>query len=475
MFLKFLRRASAFLVCLSLVAATGCESKRPQSAEESEAPSTVITETESQTPEENVKLLDNLNGKYKGRVFTIATTNAYLFKNQNGEEAQQSPLERAVTARMELLKKSFGLKEIKIIVEDSERDIKEKLRSAANKGSHYADMVCVSAELMAELTELGLLENMQTLPYVDFDANYMPFDSVHQQDVGGKMFFYSGDATLSLNSATVLFYNKTLLDKSDIKPVSKVIDGSFTWNALIDMADEAAKQGCHGIDTALDNEELLYSVYASAGNKFITIENGALKASYSSSTAKKVNEINAALFANDRLCPVRVNQSDAINDFKQGETAFLVARLDSVAGISGKAENGSDPVKWGILPLPKLSASQKDYIAPVNDIASCIAVPKSCADSAFAGFMLNAFLAASTNGLDEGLKTTYINYYFWNNDSALMLNLIEDSLSYDYGIFLSSLPDVYDISTRLLASEDNLNLKKEDEQFFYKFSDRVFG
>ncbi|MBE6678223.1 MAG: extracellular solute-binding protein [Ruminococcaceae bacterium] len=475
MLLKFLRKTSVFLICLSLVAATGCESRRPQAVEESETSSTLITEVDSQTPEENIKLLDDLGGKYKGRTFTIATTNGYLFKNQAGEEAQQSPLERAVASRMDLLKKSFDLKEIKIIVEDSEREIKEKLRNAASKGTHYADMVCVSAELTAELTEMGLLENMYSLPYVDFDADYMPANSIREQSVGDKMFSYSGDATLSMNSATVLFYNKKLLKEADLKPVSMVQNGSFTWNALTDMVKEAAKQGCFGIDTALDNEELLYSVYASAGNKFITIEGGALKANYSGNTAKKVNEINAALFANDKLCPTRVDQDDAIKDFKQGKTAFLVARLDSVAGISGKSEDGNALVEWGILPLPKLSSSQTGYIAPVNDIASCIAVPKSCADSAFAGFMLNAFLAASTNGLDEGLKTTYINYYFWDNDSALMLNLIEDSLCYDYGIFLSSLPDVYDVSTRLLASDDNLELKKEDEQFFYKFSDRVFG
>lgn len=478
MFYNFWRKTAAFLMCLAVVATAGCESRRPQNKEE-EASSAPVTENDESlyNPKDNIELLDDLDGKYIGRTYVIATTNPSLFQNSKKEEgkgSQQNPLEKAVSDRMDLLSKSFGVK-FEIKVEDSEKDIKEAMRKAAEKGSHYADLVCASAELMAELTEMGLLENMHTLPYVDFDADYMPGESLTQQSTGGKLFFYSGDATLSLNSTTVLFYNKGITDSAELKPVSKVLDGDFTWDVLAEMANTAADMGKYGIDCALDREELLYSLYASTGNKFITPTAAQPQISYNTDAVQAVNGINTALFENTELAPERENGADAIADFKAGKTAFLVARLDSVAAISEKPENGGSLVEWGILPMPKLSATQAGYFAPVNDITSCIAVPKNSADSAFAGFMLNAFLAASTNGLDEGLKTTYINYYFWNNDSARMLNLIENSLSYDLGIFYSSLPQVYDVSTRLLASEDNLNIKDEDKQFFYKFSDRVFG
>lgn len=471
MFFKYLRKTAAFLVCLGLIAATGCESKRPQKfVDENNTSSVVIEDVTSQTPEENIKLLDDLGGKYKNRTYKIVTTNAALFKTSKNSETNfaQSPLEKAIGDRMDLLKNSFGIK-FEIVVEGSERDVKENLRNAVQSGKPYADLLCVSAELMAELMEQGLLENMASLPYVDLDASYMHSQSISQQTVGNKLFFYSGDATLSMNSATVLFYNKEITDKAGLDPTSMVYNGSFTWDALSGMVNTAVKQKCFGIDVAVNNEELLYSIYASTNSKFITVDGDSLKASYNSERAKAVNRINAALFSDKKLCPDRVDPISAINDFKEGKSAFMVARLDSVARLSGTT------VEWGILPLPKENLSQNRHVAPVNHVASCIAVPKNSEDSAFAGFMLNAFLAASTNGLDEGLKTTYINYYFWNNDSARMLELIEGNLSYDYGIFMSSLPQVYDVSTKLLTSDDNLNLKEEDEQFFYKFSDSVFG
>ena len=487
MFSKFARKALCFIMCLSIAAASaGCESRRPkQEQSPDESSSVVIDQVDSTTPEENVQHLDDLGGKYKGKTFKIVATNDFLFKanktvGAEGKEEAQSPLEKAVDNRISTIKSKLGLEKVTVEVVDSEKDLKTDLRAAVEKGEPYADLICASASLMAELAEEGLLENIRSLPYMDWDATYMPKETLAQQTAGGKLYFFAGDATLSLNTTSVLFYNKEILDKAGLKPVGSVLNGDFTWDSVKSMANTAADMGYFGIDSALNSEELMYSVYASTGNLFLTPSSERAEISYNHSAAYAINGINTALFENTQLVPNRDVSADpaadAIRDFKNGKTAFLVARLDSVVAISQKVDGqNSNLTEWGVLPLPKLEESQLDYVAPVNGISYCLAVPKETADSAFAGFMLNAFLAASTNGLDEALKTTYINYYFWNNDSALMLNLIEESLSYDLGIMYSSLPQVYDVATRLLISDDNLTLKPEDENYFYEFSDRLFG
>ncbi len=465
MLTKAIRRLACFLLSAALlIPLTACdEAEQPNESSSEEVTSQI--ESVSTTPEEQVQLLDDLGGKYNGRTYTIVTSVESLFSSENDD-----PLGKAVSARLSLLERSFGI-EVKIKTK-TEAQIKEGAVAAKENGSHYADLICASAELMAELAEIGVLENTAGLPYMDFNAGYMPKDFITQQKAGNSLYFMSGASTLAMNSAAVLFYDKSVLSKAEQTPISKAVGGSLTWESLVNMASASAKQGVYGIDTALETEELLAAMYVSVGGSFIKNTDSGVSLNYDPATVELVNNVNAALFKADGMAPDRSDdlsfKQSAINDFVAGKTAFLIAGLESVVNISKKKG------EWGILPLPKASESQSDYRCAVNDASACVGVPKFCDDSAFAGFMLNAFLAASANGLDEGLRSTYVYYYFWSNDEALMLRLIENSVVYDLGVMYSSLPAVYNVTSGLLAEKDNLTVPEEQEKLFDEFSKRVF-
>lgn len=455
MFMNFGKKAVALLLAVGMLAVSGCDEQKESSPESSEVESVVVESNTSLTPQEQLQLLDDLDGKYKGRTFKIVTTETSLFEND-----AESPLGKAVSERITLIEQSLDVNVE--IVEKSVSSLKEGLRKAKSEGKSYADMICAPAHAMAELADEGLLQDASSLPYLDLDANYVDKEQIVSQSASGKLYFLSGDATLNINSATVLFYDKKLLDSVGISPADKVFSGDFTWDELLSMINSVSTSGVKA-DYALSEEELYYSVYKSMGGSFIKTSEDGAELCYDSTLAKTTDSICNSLFKN-----AAGEDGGALVNFVNGKTAFLVARLDNVVNIAKKKS------EWGILPLPKLYSGSSDYNCAVSASVASLGVPTACSDSAFSGFMLNAFLAASNNGLDEGLKSTYINYYFWSNDSARVLDLTEQSLAYDLGILYSSLPAVYDVSTKFLANDRKQTLEQVDIQYFYEFWRELF-
>lgn len=458
---KVKRAACLGLSLLMLSPLSACTRQVPLT--DDDKTESVVVNDSSVNPQNRLELLDDMGGKYKGRTYTVVTTAAALF-----EDEADNPLAKAVMARNTLLEQSFSIDiKVKVMEED---DIKSGLRNSA--GGAFADLICGSASFLAELAEEGLLENIVSLPYTDLYAEYMPVNSVDEQTAGNSLYFLSSTATLSLNSSVVLFYDKAKLDRAGIMPMSYVKNGTWTWDALAAAAKAAVEEtGGNGIGALQQKQEILCTIYASTGNSLITPTKDGAVASYDESIALGVRSIYQKLFEDEALSS-SPSESETLKSFINGETAFLMATLDNVSLISG--ENGKT-AEWGILPLPKLSAAQEEYYSPVSAAAAAVAVPKGSSDSAFAGFMLNAFFAASNDVLCNALKQTYVNYYFWNNDSAVTLNRVEQGLRYDISILYSSVPAVYAVTAKPLTDEMGDGFTEAELNSFNDFAEELFG
>lgn len=452
--LKILCLYLCFAVLLSFGGCSGGEEGN-SSADESS-----VTES-SVTLDDRLNALDKLDGKYAGKEYKIVTTSMSLFKSEGEGE---TPLDKAVNKRYQLIAQSL---DIAITVREM---TESQIENALKSNTLDAHLVCASSEFLAKMANRGYLENMSSLPYFDRNASYAPVKEIKAQTVSGKLFTVASPATLSLSSAVVIFYDKALLNAVGADPVQAVNNGTWTWDTLIDMAESTVNAGAkEGIASLSDADELIGAVYTSSGNGFISTEYDTPEIAYSSATASAVSRIYERLFDNEELC-TNAGEDEALKSFINGNTAFLVARLDNVVKINGD-DGGGKLSEWGVVPMPKHSEAQASYYSPVSSVAAVAAVPKGCDDSAFAGYMLNALFAASTENLDTNLKSTYINYYFWSNDSAVMLDLIDKTLFYDIGILFSSIQEINNIAAGHLQSKDALYYPEDDD--IDAFNDRV--
>ena len=412
---------------------------------------------ESKDASQWVEELDTLNDKYKGKTFKIVTVSTGLFTDDS-----ETPVSKELMDRNALIEQKLGVGFS--VVKKMASELEKELKAAAKEGKPYADLVCAPMDVLADLAVDGLLENLYSLPYVDYDAGYTDKNALAEQSVKNTMYMMSGLPTMDIGATVGLFYNKALLQNIGVDPYAMARKGHWTWDELQNIVKSVSSDGIYGISSLLSDVNTLTSIYGACGGKIIsTDENGVAIPSFDDSIANYGVSMQKELFKDSDLIG-----DEAVKAFNEGKLGFVMARLDNV-GLFDKAKG-----EWGLVPLPKYTAAQ-DYVSPVSSDTLAFAVPKGNEDSAFSGFVLNALLAASTDRLDKALKQTYVNYHFWSNDAALMLELIGDTKQIDLGLVYSVVPSVYDIGIGMLtkATIDTLPQSKADA--FNAFANKHFN
>ncbi len=460
--MSIFKRTLCLLLASSLLSLGACtDGGVDESKDSASAPSESVADV-SKDASQWVEELDIVNNKYKGKVFGIISCDNGLFFDDS-----ETPVAKELMSRNALIEQKLG---VAINCEEkTASDIEKELRQAIADGKPYANLICAPADVLARLAADGLLENLYSLPYLDLDAGYVNKDEVAAQTVSNTMYMMSGRFTMDIGATYGLFFNKELLSGIGVDPYSMVNSGNWTWSALSEAATVVSGNGVYGIDSLISETETLSAIYASCGGKLV--ESGAGKdatIAFDDSIATYASSLITNLFRNGDVGG-NYTDNEAVKAFNNNKLAFIVARLDNVA-LFDDAEK-----EWGLVPLPKGSASQTNYVSPVSGAALAFAVPKGCEDSAFSGFMLNALLAASTDRLDKALKLTYINYHFWSNDAALMLERIGKTKATDIGVVYSSVEEVYAVAIEMLLKTDITTVPTEKADVFYAFADKLFN
>lgn len=410
-----------------------------------------------------VEGLDSAGGKYKGKTFKVISTQGSLFYDDS-----ETPVSKEVMNRNGVIEQVLSI-DIST-AEKTAADIEKGLRAAIAEGKPYADLICAPADVLARLGADGLLENLYSLPYISFEAGYVNKVELEGQTVGDTMYMMSGTITMDVGATVGLFYNKQLLASVGVDPYKMAKNGNWTWDDLITVAKAVSNGTFYGVESFLSDEETLTAIYTSCGGRIINSGTGkSATPVFDDGVGAYAASVVRGLFKNGELAGSYADTETAAKAFNSGKLGFVMARLDNV-GLFDGAES-----EWGLILLPKYSTSQTEYCSPVCGNVMAIAVPKGADDSAFSGFVLNALLAASTDRLDKALKQTYVNYHFWSNDAALMLERIGSTKAFDLGVAYSSVPAVYDVGVGMLKMTEITALPADKSAAFAAFAEKTFN
>lgn len=446
------------LLCLSLLclAACGGDSDVISGDTTSVLPDSTSSKADSQWIEE----LDNASGKYAGETISIISTSKSLFYSEEND-----PLGRAVTKRNVLLQQYLDLNVS--CTEKSADKLALELEAAINNGTQYADLICAPISTLSELAAEGLLENIYTLPYLDLDAEYVDGKALSEQTALNTAYMYSGEITGSINACVGLYYNKAAVEAAGVDPAALAKSGNLTWDALAAMVQSVVSDDVRGIDSLLGEEALAAAVYGSSGSGFVAADGTQISSVYNSEAGAATARIIKELFSDPKYSS-QYDYTTAADMFKNGKIAFLLADMSSVSLFDG---GGSE---WGLVPLPKHSTEQESYASFVGNNALAIAVPRGCKDSGFSAFALNALLAASSGTLNSALKTTYINYHFWSNTAAVMLDVICETSKFDLGVCYSGQSAVSAVSVTPITRKGGASPAESAVREFNGFAKKLF-
>jgi len=307
---------------------------------------------------------------------------------------------------------------------------------------------------MSALTPLALknyYNDLSGTPILDLSApcwDQFVNDSI---SINHRYLFIEGDLNVGFNdSSWIIMFDKTLSDNLGIpNEYQTVTDGNWTIDLMWQNCKSATKDlnGDGVMDEtdqwgAVNQHECMYSLYASTGQHSFTKDASDLPVCAMDATADQMAILQDVYnFLNDKSAQIKADDYTTkyptdpwtavnVNTFKEGRALYYIS---PVSGVTQMRDMNTD---FGLLPMPKSSASQTDYYDTVQyNNAEVIAVPITNTDEEFTGTVLQAMGLASTNTVkpayyDVQLKMKYAR----DDDSASMLDIIFKNRIVDIGL-----------------------------------------
>ena len=297
---------------------------------------------------------------------------------------------------------------------------------------------------IANMTLEGVFWNLYDVPYLNFSKPWWPEYTVESLSLGKQMYMFSNFIShYSMGDTRVMYFNKDLLRNLDLEsPYELVYDHKWTLDKMAELVKEGyADLNGDGISDENDqygivNPNYYYAVLEPFGlEPYVDDGNGNL--TYQFDVAKNqeiVEKLYNLLFTGAGY--IAMKEDVWRNMFSSGQALFTYDSLRSAVKNYSASE-----ITYGILPMPLLNESQKEYFAGCTDRP--VVVPLTAEPHLEqTGLIIEAMSAEGYRQVfpayfEVALKTRYAD----QTDDAKMIDIIMNnvilSFTYMYGNYAS--------------------------------------
>ena len=419
-------------------------------------------ESEAEPEDQEQEQIDRLPDKqeYAGYNFIVAVTenSEGLFFNP---ESSESLVKTAVDTRNRLVTEKYG-----IIIETrmiKENEAEADIKTAAEAGEQYADLLCLSGEALVSLADGGLLYNLLESEDFDIEAKYVETENAINIAVNNALYMIYDSATQYYDDIWVVFCNRELVADAELTdPALLAETGLWTWQRFLDYSERIAysvvnkgspdlKTDIFGYASYHSDETLSLVMWESCGIPMFG--DTYLQPVTVREELTAVNEAAALLktvFNSKSRFPLQ--QNAAVEAFNEGRVAFFIHRLEYAAALE------SAEIEWCLLPLPMRSVEQEGYKSFTDTKAIAMAIPANVTDPQRSVVLMNAFCAASGEAMKKAVYNKYVNLFFQNNTSTVMLETVLDTAYFDMAaLYGSRNKKVAEISVDVIVSAISSN------------------
>lgn len=375
------------------------------------------SKVEKDTSKRAKQYLDTIeNADHNGGVVKIASTYPAL----SDVESAPQIISRAVGERNELVSEKLG---VELYTESTDSaSLFAQLSSSAKSGMYYCDLLVIPQNAVASLAASGLLFNLRSLPKFDLAAPYFNAFSVEAGAAGFESYAVAGEMTCAPYSLWGMFFSVERIAELGLEsPYKLVKSGKWTLDAYFALTVESASYNT--VVTGNQGGEAVDAFFFGLGGKLMNA--GVKKYPTLAIDTDTVDETVALLqrvLGDERA---RGPEDGGIAVFEESGL-FLCDRLDAMNTLA------DSKVRWGIVPMPKLSESQESYITLASDESLMMAVPSVLLSDERTSQVFRAFSAASAGRIPQAFVDYTQNSLLRDNDSALMLDTILENVRYDF-------------------------------------------
>ena len=404
-------------------------------------PTPTPSEVSKSVQEKIEDLVDDLpeNVEYVGKTLTVLTSDTSGFQY---DETAAGTVKNAVRDRGEALKLAYDME--LTAVSCKEEGVISKLQEAEKAGVPVADILCFPAETTVALQLQGLLADMTKLPNFDISDSQTAVTGAKELSFGNALYLLPETCALPYDEAYVLYYNRDLVRATGLPlPEESVRAGDWTFTkcqtyieavaagvmskSSYDYANDLFGLGC------TDNKGLLPDLFRqSADLRMFTSENGRLKFATDYTTLNDEASALKTLYNSPAHYPIDGN--DPREAFQNGRLGFYIEKLPYLYTLFAGCS-----FDYGILPLPKRSTVEEyetggsEYYTPLSPKACVFSVPKLQNDAGLSGLALTALCTTGGEAFSDTELTTLITLCARDNDQSCMLEVIVNSIAFDFG------------------------------------------
>lgn len=447
------RRVLSLLLALFLaggmISCSETTNTDPSTSPENAAAVPSAEETEPEEPEDtNAHLYEDLPaGDFEGRSFSILTpihSESDFIGEVDGDVISEAVYRRNLKVEEDLNITIVPISEAGLW--DDQANYINKIKVSVMAADDSYQLISGYAAYITSIASEGVLANWNDVADVNFEKPWWNRDIVYEMDVAGKLFYITGDLSMtSLDYLFCLFFNKNLMNDVGLElPYDIVKEGAWTFDCMTSYAETVS------IDMNGDGKMTIDDVYGYASDmtNFVSAYQAAFDADI---TVKDENGLPVLAITEESfidkfsamytflvdspsvfLAPAETDYTDDLNRdvtklFAEGRALFEPQLLGNSAALRNVE------IDFGILPYPKYTEEQSNYMTTAWDAYNLFCIPLT-ADLDFVG-KITEYMAAYS--FDIVLPAFYdkalISKYARDTESADMIGIIRESATYNFG------------------------------------------
>lgn len=411
---------------------------------------TTTSEPESTVLNDTDDLPDDLNfGGKTYTIFSIAQTWAGGEFRQEDSDLDGSIIQQAVHLRNNIImdRLNCNLNNVESLGNTNTDEMLTTIQAMVMSGSADYQLLVTAGYRMAPLASGGLLTDLRSLEYIDFDKDYYSQGYNDILSVGDAQYLATGTFTLGYYRYLMvnLFNKKIFSDNKIPEPYDLVREQKWTFEAMnnitkvlySDLNGDGVKDkdDRYGYVLMTGNDSSFTDAFMSACDLRVLTKDADnyYKVEINSERyADAVDKVLELVFGDGTLSGSDLVATDVYSKFSNATAAMITTRLYGVEDADVIKLGNTDG--YGILPIPKMDENQKDYISYVQDQCFMFGIPSSLSGNTLTEVsqLFEAFASESYHNVkpvyyEKALSARYAH----DEDSVEMLDLIGEKVFVD--------------------------------------------
>ncbi len=323
-------------------------------------------------------------------------------------------------------------------VHDTRKALYDAIRVSVMSDEKPYEIIMAAVYYTSSLLTEGLLGDLNTLPYIDFDNDWWSSNFVDKATIDGKTTLASGDISLGyIGGIYSIFYNKEMMEEYDIPDVVQTVkNGDWTIDVLHscikDVYQDVNGDGKNDQEDiygfSIDDRTKLQGFLIASDVDVFENESGNYDYIFGSERAITLFDNMIDLITDQSCWTIPVLTNNYTTEFMHS-MPFCRERSIFTLGYIRDMEALRDlSFEYGIIPYPKFDDAQKQFYSSSSAAMPSVSIPVTSENDEAVGAVIEALAyygqeKTTPMYFDSALKYKYSE----GGDNAEMLDLMRAS------------------------------------------------